>query len=163
FGKLEREARKEALVLGFPRPEDDELYGPPSKDPRKRAHAEIEALLPCQSRDDSDDRHTRVIAKATALEEVALVLLFAREIVRRVVMFEPGVRLWIPLGLVDAIQNAEEHLGALPKKCVEAHAVLRRLDFAGVRGAHGGDGVGVEDAGQQEVDPSLAHLVLVEV
>src|SRR5262245_35416669 len=88
LGKLEREARKEALVLGFPRPEDDELYGAPSKDPRKNAHAEIEALLPCQSRDDSDDRDTWVIAKAAALEELALVLVFAREIVRSVVMFE---------------------------------------------------------------------------
>src|SRR5436853_7846159 len=75
---------------------------------------------------------------------------------------QPRIALGAPLALVDAVEDAEEHIAARPEQAVETHAVLRSLDLARVGGADGGDGVGVEDSGGEEADAARAQLVLVD-
>ena len=56
----------------------------------------------------------------------------------------------VPDRVVDRVQDAGEHAGARAQQAVEAAALLRRLDLARVGRAHGGQPVGVVQAGLHE-------------
>ena len=64
--------------------------------------------------------------------------------------------------LVDAVEDAEEHLAPGPQQAVETDAVLFGLDLARVSRADGGDGVGVEDPGRKKRKAARAQIVLVD-
>src|SRR6184192_1946087 len=71
------------------------------------------------------------------------------------------VALGAPLGFVDAVEYAEEHLAPRAQEAVEADAMLGRLDFARVRRADGGDGMSVEDSTGQKRKDAGAQVVVV--
>ncbi len=60
-----------------------------------------------------------------------------------------GVGGWIPLVVVNAVQDAEEVAAALPQDAFQPIAELGRLDLLGILAAHGRDRVGVYDAALQ--------------
>ncbi len=73
-----------------------------------------------------------------------------------------GIGLRAPLAVVDAVDDADEMVGAGAQQRIEAEAVLRRLDLPGVGAAHRRQGVGVEQAGLQEAHPAGGEILVVE-
>ena len=69
---------------------------------------------------------------------------------------------WIPLLVVDAVQNAGHGAAALAQAVLQPHAVLIRADLARMRRADRGDGVGIQDAVAQGVDPPGGEVRLVQ-
>ena len=70
----------------------------------------------------------------------------------------------IPLVVVDAVQNARHGAapGAGAQAVLQPHAVLIGADLACMGRADRGDGVGVQDAVAQGVDPPGGEIVLVQ-
>jgi hypothetical protein len=68
----------------------------------------------------------------------------------------------IPFLVIHAIQDAAYGVAARRERLLHAHAVLRRGDFARIRGAYGCDRVGVQDAVFERVDAAGLEVVLVQ-
>ena len=154
---------EELLVFRLSRTEHHHLHRTPREEARQDVEAKIEAFLPGEARHDADDRHLTCVRQVRAREQRLLVQLLAAQIFARVAMREESVAVRAPLVLVDAVEDPEEHVRALAQVGIEPDAVLRPLHLARVAGAHRGDGIRVEQPREEEVDPTLAQLILVEV
>ena len=68
---------------------------------------------------------------------------------------EIGVGRRIPHRVVDAVEDAGQHAGALAQQAVEPHAVLGRADLRGVGRRHRGDPVGEREARLEVADRAV--------
>ena len=89
---------------------------------------------------------------AEGVQQVAAALDLPGEVLGGVVGGDVAVGGRVPLGVVDAIEDAVEVGGALAEDIVEAVAEFGSLDLLGVFAADGGEGVGVNDASLEEVE-----------
>ena len=89
-----------------------------------------------------------------------LALGLAREVVHREGVGDARIHARVVLLRVDAVQDAVQLPGALLEDVLETLAVEGHLELLGVRGAHRGDRVGVEQRALHEVDGLGAHVHL---
>jgi len=157
------ELREEALVFLLAGAEHHHLHRAPAERVREHVEAQVEALLPRHPRHHPHHRDAGDVWEPHRAAELLLVALLAREVVGGVAVGDAGVALGAPLGLVDAVEHAAQHVTAVAEEGVQPDAVLGRADLPRVGRRHRGDGVGVEDPREQVVDPPLAELVLMEV
>ena len=114
---------------------------------------EVEALHGGEAGDDAEDRGGVGDLLATkGVQQVAAALDLPGEVLGGVVGGDVVVGGRVPLGVVDAIEDAVEVGGALAEDIVEAVAEFGSLDLLGVFAADGGEGVGVDDASLEEVE-----------
>ena len=117
---------------------------------RQGIECDIEALLRHQSADHADQRNVAAFRQTESALQHALVFRLAGEARSRIRLGETRVVRGIPFHGVDAIEDAAEYRGAVAQQAVEAAAVCRRLDFACVGGAHGGQPVGKRETALDE-------------
>ena len=128
----------------------------------QRLEHQLDALLRGEAADDAGERHLGSGREAHACKELALERRLACEVLRIVVHGQVAVAARIPFVVVDAVQDPGERGAARAQAVLETHPVLIGADLARVGGAHGGDGIRVEDPVAQGVDASRAQVVLVQ-
>ncbi len=163
-----RQVAQRLLVAAFTRTKHDEAAVLPDKKIPVRQH-EIEALLLGETANHAKDRAGEFRIKAVAAQQLGTAHGLAGEVGRGEVCRQQCIRHGIPLGRINAVDQAREILGARLHHPVEAAAKLRRQDFLRIARADGRDAVGKKDAAFHhvhlpvELDAIDAHELLGQV
>ena len=140
--------------MPVPRPEDAVAQAP-RRERRHRGGDQVEALLVREARDRREQRDRGVALEAEGLQQRLLAPGLALRRGGAVAGGEERVGLGVPPLVVDAVENAVDHRGPLAQHAVQALAERGRADLLAVAGADRGDGVGVEQAPLEQVDPAV--------
>ena len=117
---------------------------------------QVKALLIGQAGDDAHDRRIRVDVQAQLLLQLLLAVLLAAQVIRIVVRVDHRILRRIVIVHVDAVEDAGELALACAQQAVQALAVERGLNLVGVARGHGGQLVGVDEAGLHVVRAAVA-------
>ena len=94
------------------------------------------------------------------MQQIGTALPLASQIVRAEVCGQIAIGRWIPLCVIDAVQNSNQISGPRVQDAFQLLAKLRRLNLFGVFPADGCQHVGENQAALQEVEVvKLLHLV----
>ena len=148
-------AAEEGLVFGLAGAERDqvEVLG---DDLGRDFGQDVGAFLAGKAGDDADQRTVDgLVGQAEFAEQLGLADALAGEVVAGVAGGKVRVDVGAPFAVVDAVEDAGEHMGAVAQGAIEAEAVLGRLDLARVGRADGVEGVGEGDAGLDVADPAV--------
>src|SRR4029079_2267598 len=122
------EPLERALVLVRARSELNEER-PGFDELRHGGDDEIDSLLIRKARDDTEDRPLQILRQREAGEEVALARSFPVEVVDVVPLGDVRVVAWVPILVVDAVEDADEVAMPCPQQAVHLEAVLGGLDL----------------------------------
>ena len=151
-GRVGRLGRRHAsLQLGRPRAQHHRLHAPLGQAGRGFQH-QVGPLLVVEATDPAHQRGVGVDGKAQLGLQGSLARGLARHGTRAVVGGQVGVGGGVPLGNVDAVGHAVQHVRPLPEHAVQPPPTFRRLNFPRIPPGHRHHPVRGDDRALEHVD-----------
>jgi hypothetical protein len=137
------------LLVGVAIAEHDELCAT-RKHRRQRGKHQVDAFLPGEAAHHTEEQGARCRREPQALAKQCAIFLARGAVPDVEVRGQLRVGRRIPHGVVDAVQDAAQHMRAMPQQAVEAHAAFGRADLFRISRRHGGDPVGEREPAFEE-------------
>src|SRR5579864_3819340 len=119
----------------------------------RRFRDEVETFLIREARDDSNDRLSQMLRwQAEQIQQRLLADVLAAQILCRISRGDDFVAFGTPSGVIDAIQDAHQAVGAAAHHTVESVAELASLNLLRVFAADGGQVVGKNQATLEKIN-----------
>ena len=116
----------------------------------QRIEDEIDALLLHHATDVAEQHHIGILRQAELTLQGQLVLHLAVEVLGIVGGRDQRIGRRIPCFRVDAVDDADQIIGAVEQQARQAVAEFIVLDLLGIAGADGGDAIGIDQPALDE-------------